>query len=474
MTRYGDWLAAVFDEWTRDRRRLPIRMFNSIIATSLGGESTTESLGLGPAALAVIETDGAIEQADSIKVAYDGAPATGLDIFRNRLDDAADHPAIKARQSGLAGLCATCQRCPVVTSCGGGLYAHRYRSASGFLNPSVYCDDLKKIITHVWAQARTAKSQPSQPDLAHFDALAAGYGGPEAIAYLRSYQRDERHRLLGLLRKYASRRGDHAFVADLDFLLHLHASTPAPVEHVLEHPYVRAWAERSLRDLHDGQTADAGYLGSIIAAAAIRRGVNTELDVVTRAGYVHLPTLGRLRVGNVEKATVTVMGDGDFQVRAASRLWWVGPGAEAASDDWEAIRELHAGDFVVRLEDTDPYRHVHDYPPAARLTDAEAAAWQQQFAAAWSLIKNNYPDYAIGIVSGLRSLMPLDNDLPGREISATASEAFGAVAAARPITGDKLALLIMHEFQHVKLGALMDMFDLFDPTDQTIVLRALA
>jgi uncharacterized protein len=28
-----------------------------------------------------------------------------------------------------------------------------------------------------------------------------------------------------------------------------------------------------------------------------------------------------------------------------------------------------------------------------------------------------------------------------------------------------LALLLLHEFQHVKLGALMDMYDLFDQTD---------
>ena len=182
---------------------------------------------------------------------------------------------------------------------------------------------------------------------------------------------------------------------------------------------------------------------------------------------MHLPTLGRLRVGNVEKATVMVTGGGDFEVRAASRDWRLDLNAEAASEMGEP-RELCAGGFIVRLEDTDSYRDVHGYQPAPRLTDAEAAAWQQQFAAAWSLIEKIYPDYALGIVSGLRSLTPLANDPLGHEISATASEAFGAVAAARPDTGDKLALLIMHEFQHVKLGALMDKFDLVDPNDQRL------
>ena len=35
--------------------------------------------------------------------------------------------------------------------CGGGLYAHRYKAGNGFGNPSVYCPDLQRIITHIMA-----------------------------------------------------------------------------------------------------------------------------------------------------------------------------------------------------------------------------------------------------------------------------------------------------------------------------------
>ena len=31
-----------------------------------------------------------------------------------------------------------------------------------------------------------------------------------------------------------------------------------------------------------------------------------------------------------------------------------------------------------------------------------------------------------------------------------------------------LALLLMHEFQHVKLGAVLDLYDLFDPDDKRL------
>ncbi len=96
---------------------------------------------------------------------------------------------------------------------------------------------------------------------------------------------------------------------------------------MLAHPYVRAWAERCLRAPARDAPADAGHLASIAAAAAIRSGTLAELDVPVTGGYVHLPTLGRLRVGDAAAATLAVGGDGDFEVRAAlgqvARRAWV-------------------------------------------------------------------------------------------------------------------------------------------------------
>ena len=146
---YADWLLAVFRRWRADGRPVPVRLFDSVISTTLGGASLTEAAGLEPADLVVVETDGTYEQADSLKTAYDGAPVTGMDVVHHDLDTVARHPGIAARQRGLAGLCATCRACPVVTSCGGGLYAHRYRAGAGFANPSVFCADLLKLITGI-------------------------------------------------------------------------------------------------------------------------------------------------------------------------------------------------------------------------------------------------------------------------------------------------------------------------------------
>jgi uncharacterized protein len=245
-------------------------------------------------------------------------------------------------------------------------------------------------------------------------------------------------------------------------------SSPGVVDEVLAHPYVRAWAERCLRT-PGAMRADAGHLASIAAAAAIRSGTLAELDVPVTDGYVHLPTLGRLRVGDTVTATLAARGEGDFEVRAASGKWHIEPGTkEEANQDWQPVRELRAGGFAVRLEDTDSYRDCHQWPVASRLTADEAAGWQAQFEEAWRLIEQAYPRYAPGVAAGLTTLLPLANDVPGREISAAARQAFGAVAAALPASGAELALLIIHEFQHVKLGALTDMFDLCDREDQRV------
>ena len=485
-TPYADWLAAVYDAWAADGKRARVRMFDSITATTLGGVSRTESLGLAASDLAVIETDGEIEQADSIKVAYDGAPATGLNIATHPLDDAAAHPAIQARQRGLAGLCETCRQCPVVTSCGGGLYAHRYKAESGFDNPSVYCSDLEKIITHVRSGLRPAADPAGQPRSAHqlsgdqFDALASGYGDTAAIEQLVNGQRSRQRALLELLREHADADRDSAFNAGWELAAQLGRQHAHALAEVLAHPYARAWAERCLRaatapgrggsvptDTRAGLPAEAAHMAAIAAAAAIRAGVPAEIDVAVTGGYLHLPTLGRLRVGSELSATVTA-ADGGFEVRANSGKWHVQLAGAELNPDWQHVRELRSGDFTVLLEDTDPYRDCHEWPAARRLSEREAAAWQDQFAVAWPLIERSFPGYLPGLTTGLSTLMPLVNDVPGREISAAARQAFGAVGAALPSEGSDLAQLMLHEFQHVKLYALFDLFDLCDPADQRL------
>ncbi|MFJ6621006.1 FxsB family cyclophane-forming radical SAM/SPASM peptide maturase [Kitasatospora sp. NPDC091335] len=152
---YGEWLIAAFDRWYgAPRRETGVRLFEELAVLLLGGRAASEAVGLAPVDLVVVEADGTIEQADSLKVAYDGAPGTGLDVWRHGFGEAAAHPAFRARQRGLAGLGPVCAGCPLARVCGGGLYAHRY-AGDGFGHPSVYCADLDRLIRHIAGRLRS-------------------------------------------------------------------------------------------------------------------------------------------------------------------------------------------------------------------------------------------------------------------------------------------------------------------------------
>ncbi|MFC9324815.1 FxsB family cyclophane-forming radical SAM/SPASM peptide maturase [Kitasatospora sp. NPDC057015] len=163
VTPYADWLRAVFDRWyDAPRRETGIRLFEELAVLLLGGRAASEAVGLAPVDLVVVEADGTIEQADSLKAAYDGAPGTGLDVFRHDFTAAAAHPAFRARQRGRAGLGPVCAACPLARVCGGGLYAHRYADG-GFAHPSVYCADLAVLIGHIGNRLRHDLARPGGP-----------------------------------------------------------------------------------------------------------------------------------------------------------------------------------------------------------------------------------------------------------------------------------------------------------------------
>ncbi|WP_067475134.1 FxsB family cyclophane-forming radical SAM/SPASM peptide maturase [Actinomadura hibisca] len=150
---HGEWLIAVFDRWySAVRQETSVRMFEELIQLVYGAAGAVETLGLLPASLIGVDTDGSIRQLDSLAAAYDGAAHTGLHVAADPFDAALDHPTTVARQIGADALSDACRACPVMDVCGGGFYPHRYRPGAGFRNPSVYCADLKRLIEHVSAR----------------------------------------------------------------------------------------------------------------------------------------------------------------------------------------------------------------------------------------------------------------------------------------------------------------------------------
>ncbi|WNG22966.1 radical SAM protein [Cystobacter fuscus] len=149
-TPYADWLIQIFDRWFYEKPvPMKIRLFNDIIGQILGKKSATDSLGTTRNEVLVVEADGSIEPIGSLKVCGDGFTKLNSNVLKHDFDDALSTDL--ARSYNLSGetLCTTCARCPIHEVCGGGYLPHRFSQKNGFDNPSVYCKDLMKLITHI-------------------------------------------------------------------------------------------------------------------------------------------------------------------------------------------------------------------------------------------------------------------------------------------------------------------------------------
>ncbi|WP_042412844.1 FxsB family cyclophane-forming radical SAM/SPASM peptide maturase [Streptacidiphilus anmyonensis] len=487
-TPYAEWLMTILTRWDAQGRPVPVRFFDSVLRTLAGEDSLTESLGLAPADLLVIETDGTLEQADSLKTAYDGAPETGFDVLRDPVDAAARHPALLGRQLGLAGLCAQCRACPVVDSCGGGLYAHRYRAepdpSRAFDHPSVFCEDLYAFITRTKEQLGVADQHDAAQALLPsplFDELGTGHGGAEAVSALRGAQVQLGRELLDELAARAEQLapGAGGSRALWPLFARLDAEAPAALDAVLSHPYLRPWA---LAALTAGSSVGAeeilGGLAESAAAAAVLAGLTAQVAVPLRDGALLLPTVGRLDLAGaghahdpaavsaatVSTATVTTDADG-FTATAGAGSVRVPRAREGQPEAWQPLRVWTGDGWSVALEDLDPRRSGHNWTPGGRLSEAEAALWRERLTGAWAWIRARLPQYADGLRAGLGTVTPLRRGEAGIAVSGAARDAFGNVGVALPDTDEYLALLLVHEFQHVKLGAIFDVDDLFDRRD---------
>ncbi len=508
-SEYADWLTVIFDRWIAQGRPVQIRTFDSIISTLRGRESFTEALGLGPVGLVVIETDGSYEQVDSLKAAYNGAPETGLNLFDHAIDVVGQHPGIVAREQRISGLCQTCRECPVVSSCGGGLYTHRHRAQNGFDNPSVYCADLLALISHVRnhlpeQHIGVAGIPVHEMNDTDFLALAAGAGDARGVGQLIEGQRSLLRGLLGAV--YKAGRGTSALSAADEaglqaawsLLAVLDRERPEALEAALDHPYLRAWAVRCLDQLKlaltgsgEGQTgisrdliADLGYLGAIAAAGAARAGMGATITVPVIEEAVPLPALGRLVLGpeegawpvvdKPETALVTVITNAVI-ISVGESCWTLDRTALLAGTaradavpgntrpgEWQPVRVLRASGFRLALDDIDPYRGCAPWSAAPRLTAPEAAWWTREFETAWEEIEHGHTAYAPALAAGLTTLTPLTPGPDGRGASAVARHAFGAVAASASAVPGGLALLLIEEFQRAKLGAVLDLYDLYE------------
>jgi HEXXH motif-containing protein len=311
---------------------------------------------------------------------------------------------------------------------------------------------------------------------AQFRDLAAGYGDEDAIGVLRDGQLSKR---LILLREVVT-AADHwrlRATANLDRAVELldaaQRESPDAATTVLSHPFLDSWAMSCLRLLRraepgrDGSEAAAAQVGQLCgyaAAAAIRAGLSFDIPVPTIRGDLTLPTLGT--VDGLGDGIATVhSGAGRVAVVLDDRMVTLPVPLDAPATQWSPIRaitvEHPGGGLVVTVDDTGPYRDLYHWRPAARLDAEQLRRFGDLLTDAWALIMRDHPVHARAHRAGLSSLVPLERPASGALVSAASRQASGSVAVVAEATdAPSLALLTIHEFQHMKLGALLDLVPL--------------
>jgi len=272
-----------------------------------------------------------------------------------------------------------------------------------------------------------------------FASLAAGGGSESAIAKLIAGQLAKRRLLIwGVVRD--AREQGLPVEEPVELLLRVHAQSSAVLDDVLLHPQVDAWAAEFPR------TRAVGYLSTLAAAAAIRAGLSFSLRLRPVAGVVTLPGLGSFAAAG---DPATLVFDGHTLTNG---------GAPAMLRSPRIIDLTELGGPTVAIEDTDPHRDQYRMPVVGRFTQADrfAALWRE----AWALLAAEFPGHARATRMFLRSFVPLVPSGDGTERSASSGRASGAIALALPRTATSMALLVLHETQHLKLHALLDLIDL--------------
>jgi HEXXH motif-containing protein len=313
-----------------------------------------------------------------------------------------------------------------------------------------------------------------------FRAVATGGGDLPDVSQLVAAERSRRLILLRTVLDLIERRPDAlgplpdagaAWAA----LTRAEGRSRRAVDEVLLHPQVGAWLAHALRRL-SGTTGkaplwvDLGNVHAVCCVAAAAAGVPLRTEVPLRDGTVMLPRLGLGRLpgpGSFGIAAATVEGDRIELVSSGQRVEARadGTGQATGGAEWWPLRRLRSSfgghQIQLYLDDIDPYRDLGGPVEAERQPDAQVRAWQELLDGAWRILVADDERAAVALAAGLQSVVPLPAapDLTPR--SASTGDAFGSLLVAVPPGPTEFAALLVHEFQHTKLGAYYHLLNLF-------------
>jgi HEXXH motif-containing protein len=336
--------------------------------------------------------------------------------------------------------------------------------------------------------------------------LGSGYGTQASVAFLKNGLLQGRLILLRTLISEATARHPQdaesaGLTAAYQALGEIQRSRAADVVELLTYPHTGSWLARCLHRIYATQEddiasehvplwADLGYLGWLAATGSIASGTEGSMRLVVRDGAVMLPRLGLAQLNSDHEHG---LGLGHGHGHGHCELHWTTQGALAlqwgahqitipshhAQDHphWLPLRRANPTptptaptDHAIFLDDIDPFRDFNDpyithvlTAPPPRLTNTEAATWQQNFAGAWDILTRDYDRYLPPMRSDLRTIVPLSAKPIPTGASNTSYDGYGGVYTTAPAGPYQLALTLIHEFQHAKFTLLTDQLKLYEP-----------
>ena len=300
---------------------------------------------------------------------------------------------------------------------------------------------------------------------ADFNALADGPGTAAGLAQLCIAERSK-HILL-LYEVLVKAADEHpAVCAELRMceafrlLVRAEESQPETVAELLSLPGTGAWAVECLLRLGRGAheetalRADLARFNEIAAASGLRTGLEFTLPVPLRDGRLVLPAHSPLDTSlSREYAVLRHSVGGTAVLDDGSEYSLPSPLAPG-----KRLRIKHAGAVLdVYVNGADPYLSRDLRHSLGHLDDA-AAGWPDRLTGAWRILAVNHADDAAAIATIVNTVVPLKTDRITNIVSATSTTAFGAIATSLPPDDVTLAETLVHECQHLKLCALLDMF----------------
>lgn len=148
-TPYADWLIELFAIWKSDPDRPNMRFFKTLIQLIAGEEVGDQVLGLKKNGVAILETNGNLEVADSIRACYEGITRNDINIHTHEIDAVLEDPLFDIYINSHQMVTEKCLNCPIYDICGGGFLLNRYSNENGFDNPTIYCHDMIKLVSYI-------------------------------------------------------------------------------------------------------------------------------------------------------------------------------------------------------------------------------------------------------------------------------------------------------------------------------------